>query len=320
MRISRPQPQEAQSQGNQPQGAQPQVAQPQVAQPQGAQPQVAQPYVQDEMNFDEVLARFVNSIDRPEVHVQPLPEINQAVKFVPMPFSWEEVQHLAMLRDQRKSAIFAVSGLTEDLDIWMTSVWNQGIEGSIFQLVHYELRDKLITTWFTFINQLQFFQQFSDVDQFILLNSNMSLLSFVIATEVCNPKLNGVEQLKTIFDGVLNEDIEFPILQASHYIPLPQDHPGFQAISCMQNLNLDKSAYYLVMLITIFALNSSLSEDGYRRVIEIQEHVRIMLYRYLCTKINPTKARMSVELVEIVINLFITYKDSLLNAFSNPPQ
>ena len=86
----------------------------------------------------------------------------------------------------------------------------------------------------------------------------------------------------------------------------------------MQKLNLDKSSYYLVMLIAIFAQNSNLSQNGYVKVKKIQEYVRFMLYRYLCTKLSLSKAQRTVEMVELLMNLFITFKASLLNSFINP--
>ena len=123
-------------------------------------PTMIQPTTHDNTrHLDEVLANFVEKIDHPENNVEPLPEINQAVKYVCVPFTEEEFQYLAGFKNHRRDTILDMPGFKNKLDTWMASIQNQGGHGSIFQLQQNFERENFIATWINFIVKLQFFQE-----------------------------------------------------------------------------------------------------------------------------------------------------------------
>ena len=115
---------------------------------------------EDKVNYDyEILAKFVKCIDRPEVHIKPLPEIDPVIKYAFKPFTERDAQYLAKLKNYRRRAIMAVPGLTETLEAWMASLNNQGSNRSIQELEYYISQENYLATLIHFIENLPEFQE-----------------------------------------------------------------------------------------------------------------------------------------------------------------
>ena len=151
-----------------------------------------------------------------------------------------------------------------------------------------------------------------------MLNTNMKLIMVIHAAIFCNPKISGTDQLKLLLHGAFEKEDQlpyFPNLVPSTARPFPQfpkSHPVIQALESIQNLDMDKTTTYLAALISLFAEPDGLSEEGGKMVKDTQRHLRCMLYRYFCSFMDSMHARVKLELIEIIINLLISYEDDLI--------
>ena len=140
---------------------------------------------------------------------------------------------------------------------------------------------------------------------------------FIKAAEFFDPKKSGTEQLRMMLHGLFDKVDQLPYLPNLVAAPtkvfsqFPKLHPVNQAFESIQNLDMDKTTMYFAVLISLFAEPSGLSEEGRKSVRATQKHLRRMLYRYFCSTMDPTHAQMKVELIEIIINLLISYEDYL---------
>ena len=123
----------------------------------GIQPKEVGQEIEDKM--DEILANFIKYIDCPEVHAQPLPEINPKIQYAYEPFTKGDAQYLLKLKNHRRKAIMAVPGLTETLEAWIASLDNHGINRSIQELEYYISQENYLATWIHFIERLPEFKE-----------------------------------------------------------------------------------------------------------------------------------------------------------------
>ena len=157
-----------------------------------------------------------------------------------------------------------------------------------------------------------------DADQFTLLNANMKFVMFIKASEFFNPKISGTDQLKLMLHGAFDREHQLPYLPAlvspltKVFSQFPKFHPVNQSFESLQNLDMDKTTMYLAVLISLFAEPDGLSKEGGKMVNNTQKQLRRMLYRYFCSSMDPMHAQIKLELIEIIINLLISYEDYLI--------
>ena len=150
------------------------------------------------------------------------------------------------------------------------------------------------------------------------MNSNIKLVPYVVLEKQCNPNLSGTAQLKMMFPGILSNDFDLPFLKSSDVVPLNiSNHPAYQAMQIVRDLELDDISYYLLLEIVLFVQNSALSRDGYRNAKSVQNRARKMLYRYLCSKMKPFRADMYMQIIEMAIGYFTSHNDYLINELTN---
>ena len=144
-------------------------------------------------------------------------------------------------------------------------------------------------------------------DQFLLLSTNLPFALIILTADWFHPKYSGMEQVNKYLHGepdIYGDlDYKYPRFEMEELMPwCTGSHPMHQILQTVMQIDMDEIIF--ILLVTITLLNSKEI-----KIMRMQDHLKLKLFRYLKYKSCQSEAILQFQKIEEVIHTLLYSKD-----------
>ena len=257
--------------------------------------------------INEILKQAIDYLTLiPQEASKPVLQIKElSIKHSEMPFTTEEFAFCQNLKESQASVWKAIPLPMEVMEelIYRTNALANLVPKTLIE----KAKNTVVNRYLAFADKLNQIQVLSFQSQFYLQTINLKFLIFVDSAFAAK-QMSMQQQINyAVHANVTKEvskDTNIPKIQWDKIYPwMAENHPLFHLIQNFQAMELDH--YCVILIIGILIFNAPKNMEM-KEIQQAQKHFKLVLYRYLCSKMSKSGAVLKMEEIEQFLSELLT--------------